>query len=320
MAVQQVETATVVGTVTGTGNATVVITSARMTGSPKTLNVAVTSGDTATVAAGAIRLAMNLDSDVAATFAISGTGADVILTEIVANDNDDTLNVSIDNGTCTGLTAALTSANTTAGDDTNLYATLAQYKAWIAVRGLSGSVGVDISDDVSLTALLEAVSRHIDNETGKRFYLNVSDETRYYHPDDSYEVKIDPLATLTSVSVDYALTRSYTALVSTDYDLLPTNAALDNRPYTCIAINTLVSAAYFPKARNGLKLVGKFGWPATPADIGEATKIIAQSVNSSRSGQFSAGRITVTAAGIVIRPEEVPAMAQRIINRYRSWI
>lgn len=44
---------------------------------------------------------------------------------------------------------------------------------------------------------------------------------------------------------------------------------------------------------------------------------IAESVYSLRSGQASNGRITVTGAGIVIKPEEVPAMAQSVIESYR---
>ncbi len=205
---------------------------------------------------------------------------------------------------------------------TNGYATLAEYKAWIAVRGLAGSVGADTSDDTVIEILIEAASRYIDRETDKRFYLNSTDETRYYTvgEDGTYCVKIDPLGTLTSISVDYAGIRSYTALIAADYDLTPDNAALDGVPYTSIEINTMLSTAYFPSWRKGVKVVGKFGWPACPKDVQEATLSIAQSLNGARSGQTSGGKVTVTAAGIVIRPEDVPAFAQKIINHYRSWV
>ena len=111
----QVETATVLGTVTGSGNATVIVTAAGMTGSPITLNVAVLNTDSATVVAGKIRVAMQANANIAAWFTIGGAGADIVLTAIVAAANDATMNVNIANGTCTGLTAAPTSANTTAG-------------------------------------------------------------------------------------------------------------------------------------------------------------------------------------------------------------
>lgn len=52
-------------------------------------------------------------------------------------------------------------------------------------------------------------------------------------------------------------------------------------------------------------------------DIKEACLQIAQNVYSMRSGQSSAGRISVTASGVVIRPEEIPPMAKALIDSYR---
>jgi hypothetical protein len=112
---QQVETATVVGTVTGTGNASVVVTCTGMTGSPKTISVAVLENDTAAQVAGKIRTALAADAAVAALFNVSGESAAVVLTRKVPAANIANLNMSIDNGTCTGLTTAGTSADTTAG-------------------------------------------------------------------------------------------------------------------------------------------------------------------------------------------------------------
>lgn len=112
---QQVETATVLGTVTGDGNAAVVVTAAGMTNSPKTIPVAVLNTDTAAVVGGKIRTALAADVDVNGYFVVSGAGANVILTRRAAAANDATLNISIDNDTCTGLTTAGTSSNTTAG-------------------------------------------------------------------------------------------------------------------------------------------------------------------------------------------------------------
>lgn len=111
----QIETATVLGTVTGSGNATVVVTAAGMTGSPITLSVAVLNGDTPAVVAGKIRTAMAANANIAAWFSIGGSGADIVLTRIAAAANDATMNISIDNGTSTGLTTAATSTNTLGG-------------------------------------------------------------------------------------------------------------------------------------------------------------------------------------------------------------
>ena len=112
---QQVETATVVGTISTAGNASVVVTANGMTGSPKTIAVPVLLADDASAIAGKIRAALAADAAVAALFAVSGATDKVILTRLIKAANDGTLNIAIDNGTCAGITTAAASANTTAG-------------------------------------------------------------------------------------------------------------------------------------------------------------------------------------------------------------
>lgn len=112
---KQVETATVVGTITGSGDATVIITAAGMSGTPKTKSVAVLENDTAAQVAEKIRTALAADTAVTALYDVSGADAEVILTRKTYAANDTSLNISVDNGSCTGLTTAGTSANTTAG-------------------------------------------------------------------------------------------------------------------------------------------------------------------------------------------------------------
>jgi len=87
MTTKQVETATVVGTVTGSGNATVTITALGMANTPKAVSVAVTDTDTASIVGGLIRTALAFDTDVAALFLVSGSGANVVLTKHIAVAN-----------------------------------------------------------------------------------------------------------------------------------------------------------------------------------------------------------------------------------------
>lgn len=117
--VTQVETATVLGTVTGNGNATVIVTSADLTNSPLSVSVAVLNLDTASDVAGKIRTALPANTEIAEQFIVSGSGADVVLTNRESGQ-DDTLNISIDNGTCTGLTPALVSTETVEGESGDL--------------------------------------------------------------------------------------------------------------------------------------------------------------------------------------------------------
>ena len=124
----QVETATAAGTISAAGNASVTVTAAGMTGSPKTLSVAVSNTDTAATWAGKVRTALAADADVSALFTVGGATTAISLTRKPTSAftvpggtlglyaaNDATLNIALANGTCTGITAAATSANTTAG-------------------------------------------------------------------------------------------------------------------------------------------------------------------------------------------------------------
>ena len=121
--VLQVETATIVGTIGagGAGNATITVTAAGMTNSPKAISVAVANNDTASQVAGKVRTALAADVNVSAFFTVSGATDKVILTAKTAAANDATMNIASDNGTCSGLTAQPTSANTTAGSSQGSY-------------------------------------------------------------------------------------------------------------------------------------------------------------------------------------------------------
>ena len=126
--VAQVETATAAGTVTASGSAEIIVTAAGMTGSPKTLAVAVATSDTPTLWAAKVRSALTADSAVSAMFTVSGTTTAIILTRKPTHTftvpggtigikaaNDTTLNIALATGTATGITTASTSANTTSG-------------------------------------------------------------------------------------------------------------------------------------------------------------------------------------------------------------
>ncbi len=113
--IPQVETATAVGTITGTGNATATVTGYNLTGSPIAVSAAVTSGDTAATWAGKVRTALAGNAAITALYAVGGASATITLTALTGQLNDPTLNIALANGTSTGITAAPTSANTTAG-------------------------------------------------------------------------------------------------------------------------------------------------------------------------------------------------------------
>jgi hypothetical protein len=119
----QVETATAAGTITASGTASVTITATGLAGSPLTISVGVTLGDTASVWAGKVRETLQVHPLINQLFTTDGTGTAIRLTRLastvgglsIRSANDATLNIALANGTCTGITAAATSSNTTAG-------------------------------------------------------------------------------------------------------------------------------------------------------------------------------------------------------------
>jgi hypothetical protein len=113
----QVETATGAGTVTVAGNAAVTITAAGVTGSPLALNIPVATG-LPTVWVPQIVTYLQTNAAAAALrdkYAVTGSGANIVLTSHEPQADDGTLNIAIATGTATGITAAPTSADTTAG-------------------------------------------------------------------------------------------------------------------------------------------------------------------------------------------------------------
>ena len=116
--VLQVETATVIAAAGATtaGDATVIVTAANLVGSPLTVSVPLLLTDnTAALVATKIRAALTANAAIASIFTVGGATADITLTAKIAIANDPTLNISIANGTCAGITAAPTSTSTTAG-------------------------------------------------------------------------------------------------------------------------------------------------------------------------------------------------------------
>lgn len=128
----QVETATVIsaGGITTSGTATVTVTAAGMTGSPKIVNVALTvaAHTSATLIATAMAAALNADTAYAAMFTATSSAAAIITTRKPTSSHtapggtlnlyaatDATLNLAIAPGTSVGITAAPLSADTTAG-------------------------------------------------------------------------------------------------------------------------------------------------------------------------------------------------------------
>lgn len=106
---------TTAGVAIGTGNATVTVTGAGITGSPLAVSVPVVAADTAAAWALKVTTALQALSAITSLYTVSNSSADIIFTRTIPAANDATLNIALANGTCTGITAAPTSVDTTAG-------------------------------------------------------------------------------------------------------------------------------------------------------------------------------------------------------------
>jgi hypothetical protein len=142
-AVAQVETAVVVGTITTAGNATVTVTAAGLTGSPKAYVVALALNDDDAAVASKFRAALAADPVLTALYSVGGTGANVTLTRVTPAANDATLNIAYADTTSDGLTEDATSDNTTAG---------VAGTAQVETQTVVGSVTLDGNVKVVITA------------------------------------------------------------------------------------------------------------------------------------------------------------------------
>ena len=166
---------------------------------------------------------------------------------------------------------------------TNGYATLAEARAQVSQTDATYT-----ADDSAIEALVESASRAIDRLTGRRFYANSSDETRYYTSNDTTLFQCpDDIASVTTLATDDTGDYDYsdTWTVSTDFWLEPVNAALDSKPYTQIRAHPTGSYT-FPTIVKGVKIVGKFGWyvgSAIEPEIATATLMLTSRLYSRRN-------------------------------------
>jgi hypothetical protein len=194
------------------------------------------------------------------------------------------------------------------------YTTLADIKSFKRISS------VDTSDDAVLERMIENASRLFDGETWRRFYTTTADETRKYTARNRNRVYTDDIISITSVKLDLDGDGTYEiTLAVTDYFALPENYAERGEPITWLETSPLGNYA-FPSNRKGVQIVGKFGFCATasvPADVKMTIEEIVINVYEKRFGQNTTGAATITGAGVVITPKDIPDTAWRTINKYK---
>jgi len=163
---------------------------------------------------------------------------------------------------------------------TNGYGTLAE------IKGRLGIVTGDTADDTKMESIVEAISRAIDMQCSRRFYLDGSDATRYFTAEFGDVLYPGDLVSVTTLATDVSGSRTYgITWAATDYDLEPFNAALDGKPYTKVCASPL-GLYSFPTLARGVKLIGKWGWPSVPKPIAEACLLAGEKLFKRKDAVF----------------------------------
>ena len=195
------------------------------------------------------------------------------------------------------------------------YCSLPELKARIWPDGVTP----DSVDDAILSSIISAVSREIDNMCGRRFYTTTADETRRFTTEDrEYLYPEYDVISVTSIKVDYDGDKTYeTTLDTSDYDLMPTNASTDSKPYAWIQISPQGSECW-PTHVNGIQIVGKFGWSAVPGSIKEACLLQSARLWKRRDAVF--GIISNPAGGDMRLIDRLDPDVQLLLWAYRKWV
>ena len=140
---------------------------------------------------------------------------------------------------------------------------------------LKASLGIEADDttrDARIDRALSASARSIDKTCGRRFWLDDEPVLRTYRTqdrivcdDDGELLLVDDIGNVTGMVVETGSGSSFTAV--TNYETSPDNAFADG-----VAITGLRRVnGTWGTAR--VRVTTKFGWPAVPDDIVEASYI-----------------------------------------------
>lgn len=163
----------------------------------------------------------------------------------------------------------------------------------------------DTTYDTAINNFITSASRLIDKEVGREpgWFASTDEETRYYDGSGESTQEIDECHTLTSVSVSESGlmgSSNYTAwTLDTDFYISPYNYDLLEIPFYRLIADWNGTKFIFPHFRKAVKVVGQFGYSATPPDdikmackiqavrwFGRAKQMYQDASASAATGQF----------------------------------
>lgn len=181
----------------------------------------------------------------------------------------------------------------------------------------AGTNITDTSLDTEISAIIDDISRAIDDKTASRFYQDDSDVEREFLPENSGRCDIFPLSSFTSLTTKLDPTSSWTQ--DLDFYLEPTNAPADGAPWT--AIRTIARPFLFTKADvpagwaaldGRIVVTGKWGWATTPGPVHRACVLMCRRIFARRFTPlgYEIGGIDTGVARVGRLDPDVEAMLQ----------
>jgi hypothetical protein len=155
-------------------------------------------------------------------------------------------------------------------------------------------------DDQAATAI-DSAEEAIEDYCGRRFWQSESDEVRYFAGLWTGTI-VDDLVSITTLRSDEDGDGTFeTTWAATDYVLAPYNAVADGRPFTRLEVAPLGSKRFCSHARS-IEITGRFGWPAVPKRVEQATILQAlRWLKRVRSSPLGVEAVVIEGAPVRIR-------------------
>ena len=152
---------------------------------------------------------------------------------------------------------------------TDAYASAATYRAMLDKS--------DTAEDAEILSDLTAVSRYMERKLGRFFTTDAANVERVYqttqYSNQPKSLFIDDLVSVNHIKVDTDDDGSFAdedAWASTDYELLPRNAADGPEPGPYMELFIPSWSTKDSWGHHRVEVKGKFGWPSVPSAIERA--------------------------------------------------
>lgn len=183
----------------------------------------------------------------------------------------------------------------------------------------AGTNITDTSFDTEIQAIIDDVSRAIDDKTAQRFYPDSdANQVRYFLPENTGRADIFPLNTFTSLTTFLDPTDQWQQ--GTDFYLEPVNAPADGAPWT--AIRTIARPFLFSKAEipagwaaldGRITITGNWGWTSVPGPVRRAAILMSRRIFDRR---FSPAGYQLGGIDQIARPSRMDSDIEALLEPY----